>query len=396
MKSNFVLVLSILIIFSAPFACKNNEQEDALSVVHLDTGYLSDYVLYPDDPDSVVHLFYRYLDQRKFRLAYQFVDPRVFGSFDYFSSNKGFGNIKHIKIKSIKSFYTQSLLPCYHYLYFVRVIQTDVNETSRLINVMLKVDTVDNLFRITDFSIIPRFKGSFSANKFFRDRGDIMTFPANMLLKEQEEFYCNWLDTSYYIRSFLFDVHNIEEPLWNFVFIYKEKGSHYVLSDFYLGLNDIHINTLFNTVHDTKHYCFFEISSGGRGAGEALYFYRYYTPWMHKVLEISSTIWHSIYFSEKQADIFTEDYVDTVKVYEKGGTLFLKAKFNSRFQIWYDSPVDTVCGFNSYYQIFKFNFDKMKFVNYKTIGDTTYTDTLVTYGHFDLIKKYIKDCGRFF
>ncbi len=393
MKIRIILLLSLLIILTLPFACQSDKPQKAISSRDIDTSYLTDYQPYPGDPDSVVRLFYKYLDQRKFRLAYQFVDPKVFGTFDYFSSIKGFGNTKHINIKKLEHYFSYYVCPCDLNFYFVQLWQTDIHGNSQDINVFLKVESKDNLYKITDFSIIPRTKDDFRPERFFKASGDVMSFPETMRMGEQHEFYGSWQDTNYYVHSFFFDVYNIEEqPIWNFVFIYKQIGKDYVLSNFYFGANDLHNNTLFNTAYSSKNYFLLETTSGGRGTGGGSYSCGYYTPWMQNVLEILSDTWSYINLSEKHAFVNTEDYVDSIKLFEKGKDLFLRVKFNSEFTIYYDSPRDTVCGENSCYRIYKFDFNKMKFSEYQTIGDTTNIGSLVSDGHFEQVKKYRVKC----
>ncbi len=387
MKAHILLYLSLLV-FTLPSVAHANNIEKAISL-EPEISLAPSYRPYPDDPDSLVCLFYEYLDQRNFRLAYKFVDSKAFGNLNDFSSDKGFGKVNHVLVKRLKRF-SVYLMPDTLFLYFVQLLQLDISGRQENINVLLKVEKKKRRYKITDFSVIPGSKDDFQPEQFFKVSDDIMTFPATIVWTQQHEFYGSWVDTNYYVRSFLLDVHGEDEPVWSFIFIYRQLGSDYFLSDLYFGVSDSHSNNLFNRIYNTDNYFLLEVNRVSCRGGDTMYFYDFYTPWMQKVLGFASNFFVSKHVQDDS--IYFQFYVDTISLFKKDRELFLKAKFNSEFSLYSGSTRDTLCGKNSYFTVYKFDFGKMEFREVAKIGDTTDIYQLISNGLFDKLKKYRVDC----
>ncbi len=202
---------------------------------------------------TIIDSFYHYLNEKKWFYAYQLVSPERFGTYDFFSSPKGFGNIKSIKLDSL----IQGSRGIDYDYYIVQISQIYNDNSIDTFIIFLSINTShDSIFFISDFRLIPRkinkkvdisnylIKKIFNCKDFYITKygsEECKTlFPPQYTILSQNFFYLYYLDTTYYaVEYFMSKKENSYTNNFIMYLIYKDMGTYWLLCNINISSGNI-------------------------------------------------------------------------------------------------------------------------------------------------------------
>ncbi len=383
MKKFLIFTFMVFIIS----ACSNRDKVYYATTLN-DSTLLASFDIYetPNSFDSMFNQFYQLISLGDLRLAYKYVDPKVFGSFDFFASDKGFGNIDTISLLDNQLIDYMRLTDTTVFLFFTEQINKDGSKKNY--NFIINVLFDNNHFKLSSFRLVPMYiDESYTAEKLARKSFDYrpdrktVYFPVKLRTSELGQYHLKWFGKQY-IDMYIKMSWNPEQDVMVF-FSYEKQGNTYKFKNFYSSLHDLHGGEIMDTVisHQNPDFDLLEWSGGGRGAGAAEYYLFYTTPDFTTIYGTNDifAIDFGWFFSGNIEMVYDGELKD---IYKRGNDIILKTSQSTMVTL-YDSEAEDqtdtltaefekIC----YYKLFP---DSAKVQLIKCQGDTANILDLIDY-----------------
>jgi len=285
--------------------------------------------------ENLIIEFYKALDNHDFKRAYKFVSPDVFGSYEYFSSEKSFGNIKSVTIDTVYELSSYFFDDDSKTAFYVSISQENNQGEKDDYKLFLFLSNTERP-KITGFKVLPsEIKSNYSVNKLARK-----VLPDSMMsyIDSTRKYTLYWIKNGEKLTYNVFQiVYGDDYYTVTLLLSYKHDGEKLALVDFkYLETKFVTEEAYVDNVFALDDYGFILIYSGGSHATAKGGFYELYSPWFDNVCY---TEVEAYYIYMGTFDIYSGSYIENIRMNENGGKIIFAFDFIRFYQYIKDLDV---------------------------------------------------------